>query len=91
VEEYLICENPSCRYLLSLRTGRKLLRPEELILNACPECQSKWSARCPFCLQSLAVVWFKVPVCSHCSRRLGPEVLSDRSLGKNPSAEKQRE
>jgi hypothetical protein len=74
VEEFLICKNRECRFLISLREGGKLLRREDLILSACPECSHEWSSRCPFCLQTLKVNWQNgVPCCSHCSRPLQPE------------------
>jgi hypothetical protein len=74
VEEFLICGNRECRFLISLREGNKLYRRAELILRVCPECNHEWSGRCPFCLQTLTVVWQnEVPRCSHCSRSLQPE------------------
>src|SRR5712664_2398225 len=74
LEEFLICTNRNCRFLVSLREGNKLLRRSDLILSACPECNHKWSGRCPFCVQPLKVVWqSKVPCCSHCGKALQPE------------------
>src|SRR5260370_24539259 len=74
VEEFLICKNWECRFLISLREGNKLLRPADLIFVVCPECNHEWSGRCPFCLQTLKVIWQnKVPSCAHCSRPLQPE------------------
>src|ERR1700681_2648743 len=74
LEEFLICTNRNCRFLVSLREGNKLLRREDLILSACPECTNEWSGRCPFCVQTLEVIWqSKVPCCSHCHRPLRAE------------------
>jgi hypothetical protein len=74
VEEFLICKNEKCRFLISLREGNKLLLRSELVLNACPECSHGWSSRCPFCVQPLEVVWqSEIPYCSHCGRPLKPE------------------
>src|ERR1700730_1056722 len=74
VEEFMICKNGKCRFLISLREGNKLLRRAELILRTCPECNHEWSSRCPFCVQALKVIWKnKVPSCSHCGRPLQPE------------------
>jgi hypothetical protein len=74
VEEFLICRNRECRFLISLRDGNKLVRRADLILSACPECDHEWSGRCPFCLQILMVTWQnKIPCCSHCRRSLQPE------------------
>src|SRR6267143_1319001 len=71
VEEFLICTNEKCRFLLSLREGNKLWRRSELILSSCPECNHRWSSRCPFCVQPLEVSWQnKVQCCTHCSRPL---------------------
>jgi hypothetical protein len=75
LEEFLICKNQSCRFLVSLREDNKLLSRAELILSACPECNHEWSERCPFCLEILAVAWqSKTPSCAHCLRPLKPEV-----------------
>src|SRR5260370_39079860 len=78
VQEFLICSNEKCRFLLFLREGNNLWRRSELILSSCPECNHRWSSRCPFCVQPLEVVWQnKVPCCSHCSRRLQPEAPAE--------------
>ena len=78
LEEFLICENPRCRFLISLRDGNKLLRRADLILSACPECSNEWSSHCPFCIQTLEVIWQnKVPCCSHCNRPLKAEARVD--------------
>lgn len=74
VEEFLICRNRECRFLISLWDGNKLVRRVDLILSVCPECAHEWSSRCPFCLQTLTVVWQNnVPSCSHCRKSLQPE------------------
>jgi len=78
VEEFLICSNEKCRFLLSLREGNKLWRRSELILSSCPECNHRWSSRCPFCVQPLEVSWQnKVQCCTHCSRPLQPEARAE--------------
>src|ERR1700676_954582 len=74
LEEFLICKNCKCRFLVSLREDNKLLPGEELFLSVCPECNHEWSGRCPFCDQTLEVIWqTKVPCCLHCNRPLRPE------------------
>src|SRR6266850_1333998 len=74
LEEFLICKNPECRFLASLREDDKLMRRSEFIFKVCPECRQEWSGHCPFCVQPLEVVWLdKVPSCSHCGRALQPE------------------
>jgi hypothetical protein len=78
VEEFLICENQRCRFLISLREGNKLLGRADLILSLCPECDHEWSGRCPFCAQALEVIWqSKVPSCSHCKGPLRPDAHVD--------------
>jgi len=78
LEEFLICKNRECRFLVSLRDGSKLLRPGDIIFSACPECGHEWSGRCPFCLQSLKITWErKIPCCAHCQKPLKPEVRAD--------------
>ncbi len=74
LEEFLICENPECRFLTSLRQGDKLLRREDLIFSVCPNCDHEWSGLCPFCFHTLNVKWQgKVPWCTHCNTALLPE------------------
>jgi hypothetical protein len=74
LEEFLICTNPDCRFLVSLRDGSQLLRRADLILSTCPECNHEFSSRCPFCDLTLDVKWLsQVPCCANCSRPLKPE------------------
>jgi hypothetical protein len=74
MQEFLICENPKCRYLICLREGNKLIRHSDLPISACPECDSKWSGRCPSCAEVLKVSWRNnVPYCSHCKESLQPK------------------
>jgi hypothetical protein len=80
LEEFLICENPSCRLLISLREGDKLLPRSELLLKVCPECDHEWSGHCPFCAQLLDIFWGGgVPFCSLCSRPLQADAHVDWS------------
>src|ERR1700757_1613050 len=73
LEEFLICTNRNCRFLVSLREGNNLLRSSELILSACPECNHKWSRRCPFCVRTLDVESrSQIPHCAHCGKALKP-------------------
>lgn len=75
MENLLICKNPVCRYLIDLREGGTLLSPSELIVSVCPECGHNWSSCCPFCGNTLGVVWWaKNPRCSSCHRTLRPEI-----------------
>ena len=74
MEEYLICGNPKCRFLLSLREGSRLYSPSELPLRGCPKCGHSWSANCPFCgLPLESNVNENQPSCTHCGRSLLPE------------------
>src|SRR6266566_821546 len=78
LEEFLICENAECRFLTSLRQGEDLLPREDLIFSVCPKCDHEWSGRCPFCVQTLEVVWRgNAPCCSYCGRELLPEAHID--------------
>jgi hypothetical protein len=78
LEEFLICTNRDCRFVVSLWEGNKLLRRSDLILSACPECSHKWSGRCPFCVRTLEVAWrSRIPCCAHCSKALKPESRVD--------------
>jgi hypothetical protein len=82
MEEYLVCENPKCRFLLSLREGGRVYRRSEIPLSACPECSQKWSGHCPFCVQILEVIWRNgVACCLHCDRELRPDANVDRAAG----------
>src|SRR5260370_200835 len=75
---YHLSSHFSCLYLMSRRVCNKLGRRSELLLSSSPECNHRWSSRCPFCVQPLEVVWQnKVPCCSHCSRRLQPEAPAE--------------
>jgi hypothetical protein len=74
LEEFLICANKNCRFLVSLREGTRLLRRSDLVLSVCPECSQQWSSQCPFCAQSLDVILRnQVPSCAHCSKPLKPD------------------
>jgi hypothetical protein len=78
LEEFLICKNRKCRFLVSLRADNKLLSRAELIFSACPECNHEWSGRCPFCIQPLDVTWqSEIPSCSHCRKPLKPDADVD--------------
>jgi hypothetical protein len=78
LEEFLICENPECRFLTSLRQGDKLLRREDLVFSVCPNCDHNWSGLCPFCFHTLSVRWQgKVSWCTHCNTALLPEAHID--------------
>jgi predicted amidophosphoribosyltransferase len=75
MECLLICTNPKCRYLISLREGTEVLVRSKLILDECPDCGQPWSSYCPFCARPLETNLREIPhVCSHCSRALRPEI-----------------
>jgi len=70
MENFLICGNPSCRFVLDLQELRKPLRPPKSLLNECPECGSQWSATCPFCKEPLSVIWHGHRAhCAQCHRQ----------------------
>jgi ribosomal protein L37AE/L43A len=71
MESFLICTNPKCRYLISLRDGAHVLERSKLVLDECPECGSQWSSHCPFCHGPLEVKLHEnLPHCSHCGQML---------------------
>jgi hypothetical protein len=55
MERFLVCNNPSCHFVLDRRVNGKSLDGAQLILKKCPACGGDWSATCPSCAQSLAV------------------------------------
>ena len=68
---FLVCGNPSCRFVLDFQEVRKPLRPSHPLLKECPECGGPLSASCPFCAQTLSVIWRgHHAVCRHCQRQL---------------------
>jgi hypothetical protein len=70
MEHFLICGNPSCRFVLDLQELRKPLRGSQWLLKECPECGAQWSATCPFCSEPLSVMWRgHHALCAHCQRR----------------------
>jgi hypothetical protein len=70
MENYLLCSNPSCRFVLDLQELPKSSRPPVGFLEECPECGSQWASTCPFCLQPLSIVWHgHVAHCAGCHRK----------------------
>lgn len=70
MENYLICGNPSCRFVVDMQETRKPLRRSLSFLSECTECGSPWSSSCPFCAQTLSVIWRgHHAVCAHCHRQ----------------------
>lgn len=74
MDHLLICENPSCRFVLDRRINGKLLGNPQLILKKCPACRGEWSSICPFCGQSLTVKLINGLLhLTCCGKRLHPE------------------
>lgn len=70
MEHFLVCGNPSCRFVLDLEEVRNPHRVAESLFRECPECGSQWSATCPFCAEPLRVMWRgHHAVCAHCQRQ----------------------
>ena len=70
MENFLICGNPSCRFVLDLQEVRKPVTRLGKLLAECPECASQWSATCPFCAETLSIIWHgHHAVCAHCHRQ----------------------
>ena len=73
--DFLVCSNPSCRLVLDLQEARQPL--SQSFLNRCPECESEWSATCPFCTQPVGVIWHGHRAhCAHCHRRFHTPVAA---------------
>src|SRR5947209_3611195 len=53
MEYFLICTNPTCRFIVNLREGAQVLERSKLVLDECPECGHPWSSYCPFCARRL--------------------------------------
>lgn len=54
MERFVVCNNPSCRFILDRRIDGKSLDGAQLILKKCPACGGDWSLTCPACSQALA-------------------------------------
>jgi ribosomal protein L37AE/L43A len=71
MELFLLCTNPKCRYLVSLRDGGQVLERSKLVFDECPKCGHRWTSQCPFCDKPLEVTLHeKLPQCSHCGHTL---------------------
>jgi hypothetical protein len=71
MEHFLICENPTCRFVVDLRIGGRAPANQPFILSQCPECGSNWSSTCPFSGRPLVVHWSAgLPHCACCSQKL---------------------
>jgi hypothetical protein len=70
MNHYLVCGNPSCRFVLDLRLdGQKLNGLQQKFTN-CPECGGKWSSSGPVSARALGEAWAgKLPHCSCCTRK----------------------
>jgi hypothetical protein len=66
MDHFLICKNPSCRFVLDLRLNGKLLDSVHLVLKNCPACGGAWTSQCPFCSQPIAVSFADGPPQSAC-------------------------
>jgi hypothetical protein len=55
MDHYLLCKNPSCRFVLDRRVNGKSLDDSRFILKRCPACGGAWSSKCPFCSRPLSV------------------------------------
>lgn len=74
MENFLICQNPKCRFVIDLGKNGHGSRLQVRILHQCPDCGHPWSSACPFCSHPLQVAWpDKLPHCSSCHRKLQAE------------------
>ena len=67
----LICNCPTCRFVLDGHMhGGSPTRPRSL-LKACPQCGREWSVACPFCSHPLNVKFIGgLPHSACCNRKL---------------------
>lgn len=73
MEYFLICTNPSCRFIVNLREGAQVLERSKLFIDECPECGHPWSSYCPFCGRPLeAAQRGNFYRCLSCSENLRP-------------------
>ena len=55
MNQFLICENAKCRFLLDRRLNGRSMDGVRTIVKNCPDCGGGWSSTCPTCGQALAV------------------------------------
>jgi hypothetical protein len=71
MNHYLVCGNPSCRFVLDMRVDGKRVASRRFIFSKCPDCGGDWSADGPFPRHALGAQWInKLPPCSCCSGKL---------------------
>jgi hypothetical protein len=74
MDHFLLCKNPSCRFLLDRRLNGRSPDNSELILKKCPACGGAWSSTCPFCGRALSVSFADgFPHSACCEQRLRGE------------------
>jgi hypothetical protein len=74
MNNFLVCENPVCRFILDRRINGEFLDGVQHFLGQCPECGSGWSSTCPFCGVAFTVKFVDgLPQSACCSRRLYPQ------------------
>jgi len=78
MENWLICANAKCRFLIDFRRAKRASRLEALA--QCPECGSQWMKHCPHCLEALDFQSGKQRVhCTYCHRSPQPQPASKQS------------
>jgi len=81
MEYFLICTNPTCRFIVNLREGAQVLERSKLVLDECPECGHPWSSYCPFCARPLEVIRRgDLSQCLRCGRELRPAANVDPTV-----------
>jgi len=74
-EQFLLCIDPKCRYIVDLRAETTEITGPPDLQRKCPKCGHLLSGRCPSCFQQLDIVWRdNLPLCSCCNQTLQPEV-----------------
>jgi hypothetical protein len=71
MNHYLVCENPTCRFVLDLRLNGNGTGIRRLGLSKCPQCSGNWSAGGPVSRRALGARWAgKLPHCPCCRERV---------------------
>ena len=74
MENFLICDNRECRFILDQRLNGESVDGGLRILRKCPECGSTLSSKCSVCSKELAVKFVAgVPRSQCCGQRLPAE------------------
>jgi len=83
---FLVCNNPSCRFILDRRLNGASLDGVHEIVKLCPACGSDWSSSCPFCDHPLSVDFIGgLPRSACCEHKLRPEAQAVGTSASKPA------